>query len=108
VSAIPNDDGPADRRDVRRTKVLRNAKIIVPARSPVIHCTVQNVTSGGACLKLANTYGVPDIFELTFEHGRTRRACRVAWRTADMLGVAFEEDKASSSAVVSRALRSTK
>jgi len=50
---------------------------------------VQNITSGGACLKLANTYGVPDTFDLTFEHGRTRRACRVAWRTADMLGVAF-------------------
>ena len=90
MSGIPNDDGPVDRRTVGRTKVLRNAKIIVPARTPVIHCTVQNVTSGGACLKLANTYGVPDIFELTFEHGRTRRACRVAWRTADMLGVAFE------------------
>ena len=57
----------------------------------VIHCTVQNITSGGACLKLANTSGVPDCFELTFELGRTRRPCRVIWRTADQLGVAFEE-----------------
>jgi len=80
-----------DRRNVTRTRVLRSAKIIVPRRSPVIHCTVQNITSGGACLKLANTYGVPDTFDLTFEPGRTRRACRVAWRTADMLGVAFED-----------------
>jgi hypothetical protein len=80
-----------DRRNVTRTRVLRSAKIIVPRRSPVIHCTVQNITSGGACLKLANTYGVPDTFDLTFEHGRTRRACRVAWRTADQLGVAFED-----------------
>jgi len=87
-----DDDGPVERRTVGRTKVLRNAKIIVPARSPVIHCTVQNITSGGACLKLANTYGMPEKFELTFEHGRTRRACRVVWRTADMLGVAFEGD----------------
>jgi hypothetical protein len=78
-----------DRRNVKRTRVLRSAKIIVPRRSPVIHCTVQNITSGGACLKLANTYGVPDTFDLTFEHGRTRRACRVAWRTHDQLGVAF-------------------
>ncbi len=50
----------ADRSDVERTKVLRNAKIIAPRRRSVIHCTVQNITSGGACLKLANTYGVPD------------------------------------------------
>jgi len=88
-----------DRRDVRRTKVLRNAKIIVPSRSPVIHCTVQNITSGGACLKLANTYGVPQNFELTFEHGRTRRPCRVIWRTADSLGVAFAGDDAAAAKI---------
>jgi PilZ domain len=82
-----------ERRNVQRTAVKRSAKIIVPRRSPVIHCTVQNITSGGACLKLANTYGIPDNFDLTFECGRTRRACRVAWRTADKLGVAFQGEE---------------
>lgn len=71
--------------------VRRSAKIIVPRRSPLIHCTVQDITSAGACLKLANTFGVPQTFELTFEHGRTRRPCRVIWRTEDRLGVAFSE-----------------
>jgi hypothetical protein len=84
-------DPNEDRRDVTRTRILRNAKIIVPRRSSVIHCTVQNITSGGACLKVANTYGLPDTFELTFEHGRTRRACRIAWRTDDQIGVEFVE-----------------
>jgi len=79
-----------DRRTLKRTRVLRNAKIIVPRRSPVICCTVQNVTGAGACLKLANTFGVPETFDLTFEHGRTRRSCRVVWRTDDRLGVKFE------------------
>ena len=79
-----------ERRVRKRTRVLRCAKIIVPRRSPVIHCTVQNITSGGACLKLANTFGVPETFDLTFEHGRTRRPCRVVWRTSDKLGVMFE------------------
>ncbi len=88
---VDDIDNDADRRDVQRTKVLRNAKIIAPRRASVIHCTVQNITSGGACLKLANTAGVPEYFELTFELGRTRRPCRVIWRTADELGVAFEE-----------------
>ena len=41
-----------DRRTIKRTRVLRSAKIIVPRRSPVIHCTVQNINNGGACLKL--------------------------------------------------------
>jgi len=79
-----------DRRVLQRTRVLRCAKIIAQSRTPLIHCTVQNITSAGACLKVANTFGVPETFELTFEHGRTRRACRVIWRTNDQLGVAFE------------------
>ena len=79
-----------DRRAVTRTRVLRNAKILVPRHSPVIHCTVHDLTSTGACLTLANTYGLPPTFDLTFEHGRTRRLCRVIWRTADKLGVVFE------------------
>jgi len=82
-----------DRRTIKRTRVLRSAKIIVPRRSPVIHCTVQNITSAGACLKVANTSGVPETFDLTFEHGRTRRACRVVWRTNDKLGVAFQGEE---------------
>jgi hypothetical protein len=82
-----------ERRGVQRTRVRRSAKIIVPRRSPVIHCTVQNITSGGACLKVANTFGVPDNFELTFELGRTRRPCRVVWRTDDQLGVSFESEE---------------
>ena len=82
-------DPDEDRRDVKRTRILRSAKIILPHKTTVIHCTVQNITSGGACLRMANTYGLPDTFELTFEQGRTRRACRVAWRTDDLIGVAF-------------------
>jgi hypothetical protein len=80
----------ADRRVLKRTRVQRNAKIIVPRRSPVICCTVENVTGAGARLRLASTFGVPETFDLTFEHGRTRRSCRVIWRTIDKLGVAFE------------------
>ncbi len=96
----------ADRRDVQRTRAVRNAKIIAPRLASVIHCTVQNITDGGACLKVANTSGVPDSFELTFEHGRTRRACRVAWRTHDELGVAFHcEKSAEAQTAVSEAAR---
>ena len=90
---VADEDKNKERRSVQRTRVKRSAKIIVPRRSPVIHCTVQNITSGGACLKLANTYGVPQTFDLTFECGRTRRACRVVWRTNDKLGVAFQGEQ---------------
>jgi hypothetical protein len=78
-----------ERRAVQRTRVLRNAKIILDHRSSIVSCTVKNLSSIGACLSVASTYRLPDTFELTFEHGRSRRACRVIWRTDDKLGVAF-------------------
>ena len=84
------DDSSEDDDRRGRTRILRSAKLIVPRQSSVIHCTVQNITGGGACLKLANTFGLPETFDLTFEHGRTRRSCRVVWRTNDKLGVMFE------------------
>jgi len=83
-------DEPRERRERRRTRVLRSAKIIAPRNASMVHCTVQNITSAGACLKVASTYGMPQTFELTFEQGRTRRFCRVVWRTNDSLGVMFE------------------
>jgi hypothetical protein len=91
MTANRKDDAinATDRRVLKRTRVRRNAKIIVPRRSPVICCTVENLTGAGACLRLASTFGVPETFDLTFEHGRTRRSCRVIWRTADKLGVTF-------------------
>jgi hypothetical protein len=79
-----------ERRAVQRTKVLRNAKIILDHRAPVISCTVKNLSSRGACLSVASTYRLPDTFDLTFEHGRSRRVCRVIWRTNDKMGVAFD------------------
>jgi hypothetical protein len=83
-----------NRRTLQRTRVMRNAKILVPRHSPVVHCTVNDITNAGACLTLASTYGLPATFDLTFEHGRTRRSCRVIWRTHDRLGVTFEDPAA--------------
>src|ERR1700733_12817419 len=94
---MKDDNDDKERRDVTRTRMSRSAKIIPPRHGSMIHCTVQNITSGGARLKLANTYGMPETFELTFEQGRTRRACRVVWRTNEELGVAFEEAEAAAS-----------
>jgi hypothetical protein len=34
---------------------------------------------------------VPDTIELTFDHGRSCRPCRVKWRSGDELGVSFEK-----------------
>ena len=81
-----------ERRSVTRTRIRHNAEIVVERRTAeTLQCTLHNVTSTGACLTLASTYRVPDTFDLTFDHGRSRRPCRVKWRTDDRLGVSFEK-----------------
>jgi PilZ domain-containing protein len=84
-----------ERRSVGRTRVLRNAEIMIDERAAAkVQCTLQDLTNTGASLTLASTYKVPDTFELTFDQGRSRRPCRVKWRTHDRLGIEFEKPAA--------------
>jgi hypothetical protein len=81
-----------ERRGVTRTRIRRNAEIVVARRgAEKVQVTLQNLTSTGACLMLASTYKVPDTFDLTFDQGRSCRPCRVKWRSGDRLGVSFEK-----------------
>jgi hypothetical protein len=81
-----------ERRDVARTRIRHNAEIVVVRRGvEKMPCTLQDLTSTGACLTLASTREVPDTFELTFDRGRSHRPCRVKWRNGDKLGVSFEK-----------------
>jgi hypothetical protein len=83
-----------ERRSVARTRVRRNAEIVLGRRAPAaattVPCTLRDLTSLGACLTLASSDRVPDTFELTLDRGRSLRPCRVRWRSADRLGVSFE------------------
>jgi hypothetical protein len=83
-----------ERRSVTRTRVRRNAEIVLSRRASVaaatVPCTLRDLTNLGACLTLAATDRVPDTFELTLDRGRSLRPCRVRWRSADQIGVSFE------------------
>jgi hypothetical protein len=81
-----------ERRGVGRTRIRHNAEIVVTLGGATkLPCTLQDLTSTGACLMLAGTDQVPDTFELTFDRGRSHRPCRVKWRDGDKLGVSFEK-----------------
>lgn len=85
-----------ERRGVGRTRIRHNAEIVVTLRgATTLPCTLQDLTSTGACLTLAGTHQVPDTFELTFDRGRSHRPCRVKWRDGDKLGVSFEKPSRS-------------
>jgi hypothetical protein len=78
-----------ERRRVRRTRVLKGAKIILNDRSSLFDCTVRNLTNLGASVHVPSTIGSPDIFALSFDSGRSSRGCRVIWRADDKIGVSF-------------------
>lgn len=80
-----------ERRVVPRTRVLKGARIILNQRSSAISCVVRNLTNCGAYLTLATAASVPSTFELSVDNQcRSRRICRVVWRCADGVGVAFD------------------
>lgn len=78
------------RRAGQRSRVSRDAKIILGQALPVVSCTLHDLTNSGACLSFAGMDTLPETFELTFDHGRSCRPCRVRWRVDNKLGVVFE------------------
>lgn len=79
-----------EKRRVQRTRVLKGARIVFNRRSSTIDCVVRNLTNIGASLHVASTVGIPARFELTFDGGRSSRACNVLWSRQSMLGIAFD------------------
>jgi hypothetical protein len=78
-----------ERRRVRRTQVYKCAKISL--NGSLRDCVVRDISSLGARLALVSTAYIPDEITLTFDHARTLRACRVAWRSPTEIGVEFRE-----------------
>ena len=77
-----------DRRETPRRRTLLQGHIEL-AGGGVIDCVIRNLSTGGACLRVASVMGIPDAFVLTFGPDNDRRQVRVTWRRVTELGVAF-------------------
>jgi hypothetical protein len=77
-----------EHRQTQRQRTLKGARIVFNDGRSTLECTVRNLSSGGAQLRIAMTLGIPDAFELRLSDD-TRHQCTVAWRKADELGVKF-------------------
>jgi len=78
----------AEKRAARRQRVLKGGKILLN-RDGTIDCTVRNLSEIGACLHLPSSVGVPDTFDLVINPDRDPMRCRVVWRSAKQIGIAF-------------------
>jgi hypothetical protein len=81
-----------DKRQLKRTRIRRNACIVVSDRVPIMHCTVRDVTNMGARLSVASSSGLPTVFQLSFDSCRSMRQCRMVWTGQCEVGVIFFTD----------------
>src|ERR1051326_4956079 len=80
------------RKNLRRS-ITYPAFIDLGDGSPLRECTFCDASQDGALLAVAEPNSVPDEFILALSSdGAARRRCRVAWRTADQVGVRFVKD----------------
>ena len=68
-------------------RVSRTAKIFFGPKTPAIECILVDYSAGGACLQLEKHVPLPERFEVFF--GTTKKRCRVVWKRALRIGVAF-------------------
>jgi hypothetical protein len=78
-----------DRRSVERTRISKGALLFFAGRPGVFSCTVYDVTSSGAGIRLHELKVIPLDFALSFDNFRSLRMCRLIWREGDFSGVAF-------------------
>ena len=81
--------GGRERRSIGRTLVNRNAVLFLRGQADVFSCCVRDVTNSGAGIRLEGLNVLPVEFDLSFDNFRTVRKCRLIWRDADFVGVAF-------------------
>ena len=81
----------SDKRRAPHQRTLKGAKIVFKQGAFTYDCTVKNVSATGAQLQVAATDGIPNRFELVYDDRSPTRVCLVIWRSANRLGVAFEE-----------------
>jgi len=71
-----------------RRRALKGAQISFHGLHAAIDCVVRDMSDTGARLSVETSVGIPQTFHLVLE-GAPVRACRVIWRKASQIGVAF-------------------
>ena len=79
-----------DRRSIGRTKIAKGALLFFGGQTGVRSCRVTDITNVGAGIRAQGIAVLPLNLELSFDHFRTIRKCRLRWRDGEFVGVAFE------------------
>ena len=78
-----------ERRRHPRVVVNEQARLLSPSYA-VLSCTIRDLSAGGACLEIDANAILSNTFDLVPNHGEAH-SCRVGWRSANRVGVAFQK-----------------
>jgi hypothetical protein len=78
-----------DKRETPRKRALKGGAIVFGGGGK-IDCVIRNLSETGAALEVESPLGIPDDFTLYLtQDEKTNWNCRVAWRSANRIGVRF-------------------
>jgi hypothetical protein len=77
-----------DRRQAKRRRVLKGARILVPEMGISCDCAIRDLSEMGAGLIFTTPVAIGETFELAM-YDNTIKQCRVVWRAGRRAGVAF-------------------
>ena len=78
---------PKDNRRSPRRRVLKEGKLIFGQGHSVVDCTIDNMSHGGAHIRLVSSHGVPQEFYLAEASRGIIHKAEVAWRSTTGIGL---------------------
>jgi hypothetical protein len=80
--------GMTEHRIKPRLRTLKGGSILFGV-APAVDCVIRNMSETGALLAVDSAIGIPEDFTLLIKPELIKRNCRVMWRSANRIGVAF-------------------
>jgi hypothetical protein len=82
----PPEDAKNQRKSPRR-RVLKEGKVIFGQSHAIVDCTIDNMSEGGAHIRLTSSHGLPEEFYLAEACRGVIHRAEVAWRTTTGMGL---------------------
>jgi hypothetical protein len=87
---MPSSDSYIKQRHSPRKRENRDAWIDADNGTPLMDCTVWDVSDEGVRITIDEPRSVPQEFFLVLsKDGKLRRRCRVIWRSAEQVGACY-------------------
>ena len=100
---------PKNQRRSQRRRVLKEGKLIFGKAHSVVDCVIDNMSEGGAHVRINSSHGVPQDFYLVEANRGIIHKAEVAWRTTTGIGLKILgplEDAAAREALLRKFRRS--